>query len=142
MPRYRTGPGWRARESLPTKTGIAEVGELVEGRDGGGKVIEGVVVERARRRCRLRPDRWVDAGVGVVGGRPGDAVSGSDAVVRYRIGYFSVPGARLDVVGAAFVPDRVQILFGRGLLLSQPQPDVAGCRRFEHRRAGSGRQKM
>ena len=71
-----------------------------------------------------------------------DAVSGSDAVVRYREGYFSVPGARLDVVGAAFVPDRVQILFGRGLLLSQPQPDVAGCRRFEHRRAGSGRQKM
>ena len=61
--------------------------------------------------------------VDVVRGRRGDAVSGSDAVVRYREGYFSGPGARLDVVAAAFVPDRVQIFFGRGLLLSQP---VAG----------------
>ena len=61
--------------------------------------------------------------VDVVRGRRGDAVSGSDAVVRYREGYFSGPDARLDVVAAAFVPDRVQIFFGRGLLLSQP---VAG----------------
>ena len=44
----------------------------------------------------------------------------SDAVVRYRERYFSVPGARLDVVGAVFVPDRVQNFFGCGLLLSQP----------------------
>jgi len=124
MPRHWTGPGRRARESSPTKAGIAEVGELVEGRDDGGEVIAGVVVDRARRRCRFF-DRIAGSmpPVDVVRGRRGDAVSGSDAVVRYREGYFSGPGARLDVVAAAFVPDRVQIFFGRGLLLSQP---VAG----------------
>ena len=124
MPRHWTGPGRRARESSPTKAGLAEVGELVEGRDDGGEVIAGVVVDRARRRCRFF-DRIAGSmpPVDVVRGRRGDAVSGSDAVVRYREGYFSGPGARLDVVAAAFVPDRVQIFFGRGLLLSQP---VAG----------------
>ena len=49
MPRYWTGPVRRARESSPTKAGIAKLGELVEGRDDGGEVIEGVVVDRARR---------------------------------------------------------------------------------------------
>ena len=146
MPRYRTGPGRRARESSPTKAGTAEVGELVEGRDDGGKVIESVVVDRARRRCRLRPGRWVDAGVGVVRARPGDAVSGC----RIRLGCGGpVPRGVLLCAGCpirrrrgGFCSDLVQILFGRGLLLSQPQPDVAGCRRFEHRRAGPGRQKL
>ena len=38
-----------AREPSPTKAGIAEVGELVEGRNDGGKVVAGVVVARARR---------------------------------------------------------------------------------------------
>ena len=39
----------------------------------------------------------------------GDAVSGSDVVVRTEKGYFSVPGALLDAVAAVLVPDRVQI---------------------------------
>ena len=33
---------------------------------------------------------------------------GSDAVVRYREEYFSVPGVLLHVIAAALVPDRVQ----------------------------------
>ena len=88
----------------------------------------------------LRPDRWAERRRGE--GEAGDAVSGSDAVVRHRD--FSVPGALLDVVVAAvlapdrvqilrpriaaavLVPDRVQIFFGRGLLLSQPAAGRGG----------------
>ena len=78
----RSGPALR-ESPHPTKAGTAACGEFVEGREDGGKAIEGVVVDRARRRCGLRPDRWVDAGVGVARGRPGDVVFGSDAAVRY-----------------------------------------------------------
>ena len=71
----------------------------------------------------LRPDRWAERRRGER--EAGDAVSGSDAVVCHRD--FSVPGALLDVVVAAvLVPDRVQIFFGRGLLLSQPAAGRGG----------------
>ena len=65
--------GRRARESPhPRRQGSPRSVRLVEGRDDGGEVIRGVVVARARRRCRFF-DRIAGSMplVGVVRGRPG-----------------------------------------------------------------------